>query len=138
MFEPSMRELTATRDSIEANKGVVEDAKSKLDTLDSRVKRELLRLEEKEKDLEMRENQAVSKGQALALKEREHDRQGVQLNEQLTNLQAARLQVHEQQVKSGEERSDEGRSKYLTSLTSPPLRLALLVAARGAEAGQGR
>jgi len=110
MFEPSMRELHATEDSVEAKKGAVEDAKLKLDSLESRVNRELLRLEEKEKDLEMRENQATSKGRALALKEREHDRQGVQLNEQLTNLQAARLQVHEQQLAVQKQVSDVKRA----------------------------
>ena len=98
MFEPNMRELQATQDSVEAKQGVVEDAKSNLDILESRVKREFLQLEEKEKDLEMREQHAVNKTHSLALKGREHDRQGVQLNEQLTNLQTARLQVHEQQL----------------------------------------
>ena len=57
-----------------------------------------------------KKNQATSKGRALALKEREHDRQGVQLNEQLTNLQAARLQVHEQQLAVQKQVSDVKRA----------------------------
>ena len=55
-------------------------------------------LEEKEKDLRLREESNLVKDRGLQSKERELERRGVMLQKQLTNLQDARLGVHEQQL----------------------------------------
>ncbi|GMI18450.1 hypothetical protein TrLO_g12348 [Triparma laevis f. longispina] len=110
MFEPSMIELRGKRDEAEKMAEELRDGKASLELLDLKVKREFLRLDEKEKDLEIREHHNNGKEQTLAIKDKEHNRQSIQLSQQLTNLQQARLQVHEQQLAVSKEVSEVKRA----------------------------
>ncbi|GMH90818.1 hypothetical protein TrVE_jg1295 [Triparma verrucosa] len=110
MFEPSMIELQGKKAEAEKVAEELRDGKASLELLDSKVRREFLRLDEKEKDLEIREYHNNGKEQTLAIKNKEHNRQSIQLSQQLTNLQQARLQVHEQQLAVSKEVSEVKRA----------------------------
>jgi hypothetical protein len=97
-FEPSMKALEEKKTAVEEAQRRIEEKAREVEAHSGEVRREGMLLEEKEKDLSLREESNLVKDRGLQSKERELERRGVMLQKQLTNLQDARFGVHEQQL----------------------------------------
>ncbi|GMI35673.1 hypothetical protein TeGR_g12332 [Tetraparma gracilis] len=98
MWKPAMHELEEKRAEAERVQEEVARAGKEIEGLSAKMKRQEMELESKEKDLEHRKYNAEEKERRVVLVEKEQTRQAGNLGRQLTELQEARMGVHQQQI----------------------------------------
>ena len=98
VLEPRMNQLEEGRAGLEETRKAVELKEKELEAKGATIRRGEIALRDRERELEVREHKVSERESGIRLEHKELEKRAAMLQAELTNLQEARLRVHEQQI----------------------------------------